>query len=209
MATVYTSRSRTTRIRLLLAAAAAVLVLLGFLVARMLGDDEPAPAAAPPPPPAASAPAPELSSAPPPPPVPAGAVDAYEPLQVEAANAVTGLEMQDTEDEGGGKNAGWINDGDSLRFDDVNFGDTPPAQLNVRLASEVGEGGGGRVEIRLGSPAAEPSATLSTSGTGGWQSWRTEATDMKPVTGVHTVFVTFGSDRPDDFLNVNWLAFRR
>jgi hypothetical protein len=29
------------------------------------------------------------------------------------------------------------------------------------------------------------------------------------VTGVHTVFVTFGSDRPDDFLNVNWLLFRR
>jgi hypothetical protein len=79
----------------------------------------------------------------------------------------------------------------------------------VRLAAEVGEGGGGRVEIRLDSPTAEPVATLSTRGTGGWQSWRTEATEVAGVTGVHTVFVTFGSDRPDDFLNVNWLLFRR
>ena len=149
---------------------------------------------------------PTPSSAPPPPP---DAIDAYQPLQVETADAVTGMEMQDTEDEGGGQNAGWINNGDSLRFDDVNFGDTPPAQLNVRLAAEVGDDGGGRLEIRLDSPTAEPSATLNTRGTGGWQKWRTEATGMAPVTGVHTVFVTFGRDRPDDFLNVNWLVFRR
>lgn len=210
MATVYTSRSRTTRTRLLIGVAVLVLVLLGFLVGQLFGDDDPAPAAAPPPPPpAASSAAPEPAPSSAPPPVPADAIDAYQPLQVEAADAVSGLEMQDTEDEGGGRNAGWINNGDSLRFDDVNFGDAPPAQLNVRLAADVGEGGGGRVEIRIGSPSAEPVATLGTAGTGGWQSWRTEATDMKPVTGVQTVFVTFGSDRPDDFLNVNWLVFRR
>jgi hypothetical protein len=150
---------------------------------------------------------PTVSPAPPPP--PPGAIDAYQPLQVETADAVTGLEMQDTEDEGGGQNAGWIGNGDSLRFDDVNFGDTPPAQLNVRLASEVGDGDGGRMEIRLDSPTAEPVATLNTRGTGGWQKWRTEATGMAPVTGVHTLFVTFGRDGEGDFLNVNWLVFRR
>ncbi len=209
MSTVYTSRSRTTRTRLLIGAAVAVLVLAGFLIGRLQSDD-PAASAVAPPPPSASAPAspsPAPSSAPPPP--PADAIDAYQPLQVEKADAVTGLEMQDTEDEGGGQNAGWIGNGDSLRFDDVNFGDTPPAQLNVRLASEVGDGDGGRLEIRLDSPTAEPSATLTTRGTGGWQKWRTEATGMAPVTGVHTVFVTFGRDREGDFLNVNWLVFRR
>ena len=207
MSTVYTSRSRTTRNRLLIGAAVAVLVFAGFLIGR-LQSDEPAAstAATSPSAPASPAAEPTVSSAPSPPP---DAIDAYQPVQVEKADEVTGMEMQDTEDEGGGQNAGWINNGDSLRFDDVNFGDTPPAQLNVRLAADVGDDGGGRVEIRLDSATAEPSATLSTRGTGGWQSWRTEATEMAPVTGVHTVFVTFGSDRPDDFLNINWFVFRR
>src|SRR3712207_8865174 len=51
-------------------------------------------------------------------------------------------------------NAGWINGGDWLRFDGVNFGATPPASVNVRVASE--SQAGGRVEIRVGSPDAAP-----------------------------------------------------
>ena len=192
---------------MLIGAAVAVLVLAGFLIGRLQSDEPAASSAAAPAASSSAAPPaePTVSSAPPPPP---DAIDAFKPLQVEKADEVTGMEMQDTEDEGGGQNAGWINNGDSLRFDDVNFGDTPPAQLNVRLAADVGDDRGGRVEIRLDSPTAEPSATLTTRGTGGWQSWRTVATEMAPVTGVHTVFVTFGNDRPDDFLNVNWLVFR-
>jgi hypothetical protein len=136
-------------------------------------------------------------------------VDAYAPLQAEDAAAQSGIEMQDTGDEGGGRNAGWINNGDWLRFDAVNFGLTPPARIDARVAAEVPADGGGRLEIRIDSPSAEPVATLVTSSTGGWQTWRTETTDMTPVTGLHTVFVTFGSDRPDDFLNVNYIKFAR
>ena len=175
---------------MIIGAAVAVLVLAGFLIGR-LQSDEPAASAASsagpaPSVPAEPSPSPTPSSAPPPPP---GAIDAYQPVQAETADAATGVGMQDTGDEGGGQNAGWISDGDSLRFDDVNFGDTPPTELNVRLAAEVRDGGG-RLEIRLDSPTAGPSATLNTRDTGGWQKWRTEAgTGMAPVTGVHTVFV--------------------
>ena len=79
--------------------------------------------------------------------------------------------------------------------------------MNIRVASE--SQAGGRIEIRLDSPDATPVATLTTSHTGGWQNWRTETTPVEPVTGRHTVYVTFGSDRPDDLVNVNWLVFRR
>ena len=78
----------------------------------------------------------------------------------------------------------------------------------LTLRIPAGEAGG-RIEIRLDSPDAAPVATLTTSHTGGWQNWRTESTGTAPVTGVHTVFVTFGHDGPDDFLNLNWLTFRR
>ena len=207
--TVYRSRSRTVRNRLLVAAAVVVLLLTGFLIGRAQGTDDPAAATTvvPSAPPSPAPPSDPPSD--PPSPVATGGRDAYQPLQVEDAAELVGLELEDTADEGGGRNAGWINDGDRLRFDDVNFGDQPPAQLNVRLAADVPDDGGGRLEIRLDSPSNEPAATLETSGTGGWQNWRTEATGMAPVTGLHTVYVTFGSDRPDDFLNVNWLVFRR
>jgi hypothetical protein len=204
--TVYRSRSRTTRNLLLIAAAVVALVLVGFLIGRR--QDDPPALSAPPPPSTASSAAPPPPSPSPTPPVP-GARDAYRPLQVEDAAAASGMEMQDTADEGGGRNAGWINNGDWLRFDGVDFGADPPTQVNLRVAADVPPELGGRLEIRLDSPDGEPSAVLETSGTGGWQNWRTEATSMAPVTGVHTIFVTFANSRPDDFINVNWLVFRR
>jgi hypothetical protein len=203
--TVYRSRWRTTRSRLLIGAAVVVLVLAGFLFGRAQSS-EPAVSAPPPPPPSPSpSPSPSLESTPATR-APAG-IDAYGRLEAENATAVSGIEMEDTGDDGGGRNAGWINNGDWLRFDGIDFGDTPPASVNLRVASEAQAGG--RLEIRIDDPAAPPVATLQTSHTGGWQSWRTESTGMAPVTGVHTVFVTFGHDGPDDFLNVNWLTFRR
>ncbi|MEV6493819.1 carbohydrate-binding protein, partial [Actinoplanes sp. NPDC051633] len=149
---------------------------------------------------------PSPSPSPTPSAAPSGGVDAYRPLQVEDASEVSGPQMQDTEDEGGGRNAGWIGNGDYLRFDNVNFGGTPPTAVNLRVASDLEPGG--RIEIRVDSASNPPLATLNTSKTGGWQSWRTETTEMSPVTGLHTVYVTFGNDRPDDFVNLNWLVFR-
>jgi Carbohydrate binding module (family 6) len=201
-ATVYKSRSRTLRNRLLIAAGVVVLVAAGFLIGRaQAGPQTPAPAAA-----ASTPPSESPSSSPTPSAVPVGGVDAYRPLQVEDASEVSGPQLQDTEDEGGGRNAGWIGNGDYLRFDNVNFGGTPPTAVNLRVASDLEPGG--RIEIRVDSASNPPLATLNTSKTGGWQSWRTETTEMSPVTGLHTLYVTFGNDRPDDFVNLNWLVFR-
>ena len=199
--TVYRSRSRTLRNRLLVAAEVVLLIVAGWLLGRSSASPAPAKSA----PIVSSAPSP--SAEPSPAPVPTGGVDAYQPLQVEDAAEVSGLEMQDTEDEGGGRNAGWINNGDFLRFDDVNFGASPPASVNVRVATDTDKTG--RIEIRIDSKDSPPVATLTTSRTGGWQNWITQTTDMAPVTGLHTVYVTFGNPAPDDFINLNWLVFRR
>lgn len=213
--TIYRSRSRVARNRLLAGAAVVTLVVGAFLVGRG-GSDAPAVSAPPAPPPASARPSPEDTPASPedtpvePPPSSAAAVtgiDAYQRLEAESADARSGVEVEDTGDVDGGQNVGWVNNGDWLRFDGIDFGATPPTAVNLRVASESSTGG--RLEIRLDSPTVEPSATLTVSHTGGWQNWRTETTTMAPATGVHTVFVTFGSDRPDDFLNVNWLTFRR
>lgn len=201
-ATVYKSRSRALRNRLLIAAGVVVLLVVGWLLGRSSASSSQA--VADPLPPSSSlspspSPPPSPSASPPP---PARKIT----LQVEDAAQVSGLEMQDTSDTGGGRNAGWINNGDFLRFDNVDFGPTAPASVNVRVASDTDKDG--QILIRVDSVENPPVATLSTARTGGWQNWVTQTTDMTPVTGPHTVFVTFGNEAPDDFVNVNWLEFR-
>jgi hypothetical protein len=207
--TVYRSRSRTTRQRLLVVAAVLVLVLAGFLVGRMQGGSGAEGSAVPP-----ASPAPSsipLSVSPPPPPTSAApatpiGVDAYSPIQAENAVAQQGTGVQDTGDEGGGKNIGWVNGGDWLQFDSINFGDTAPAQMVARVASDV-QNDVSRMEIRIDSPSNPPIGSLPIHNTGGWDAWRTQATDVTAVTGVHTVFVAFASDSGDDFLNLNYFLF--
>jgi hypothetical protein len=45
--------------------------------------------------------------------------------------------------------------------------------------------------------------------TGGWQTWRSVPGNVSAVTGTRTVYLTFNSGQPNDFVNVNWFVFRR
>jgi hypothetical protein len=211
---VYRSRSSTTRRRALTVAAGVALVLLGYLIGRLQGFGTPANGSASRPAASVAAPssaAPQPSSTPPPsisaaptPTTPAG-VDAYAPLQAEAAAAQQGTQTEDTADVGGGKDVGWINNGDWLRFDDVSFGDTPATQLVARVSSQSDNGG--RMEIRIDTPSNPPVATLQVNNTGGWQNWQTATAAVTPVTGLHTIFVTFADDAGDEFMNLNYFSF--
>ncbi|MEU4242157.1 carbohydrate-binding protein [Actinoplanes sp. NPDC026619] len=199
---VYRTRAYRTRQRVLIALGAVGLVLLGYLIGRW--QDTPAPASAKalptaPPPSAAAPSAAPTTSAPPTPTV-------YQTLQAESADGNEGIQSQDTEDQGGGKNVGWIASGDSLRFDHVEFGEVPANTLDVRVASDAEDG---RMDVRLDSPTAGPVGTLRVTKTGGWQNWRTdEVTLTPPVTGTHTVYFTFARDGDGEFLNVNWFQFQ-
>jgi len=194
------------RRRLLIGLAGAGLLLVGYGVGRW--QDTPAgPVVALPPPapstvaaalPSAAAPEPAATTAPPKPTV-------YPKLQAEAADGQNGTQSQDTEDEGGGQNVGWIADGDSLRFDGFDFGPVPATQFEARVASDTE---GGRMEIHLDGPEQPAVGTMSVTRTGGWQSWRTDAGTITPVTGRHTVFLTFARDNGDEFLNINWIQFQ-
>jgi hypothetical protein len=208
---VYHSRSRVTRNRLALAAAGLALVLLGYLIGRLQGgSDTPAAAAVAAPPSAASSPAepaapsaePALSPSTPAP----GGIDAYAVIQAETAAGQQGTQFQETEDEGGGQNIGWISNGDWLRFDDVEFGTEPATKVAVRLACDV-DGGGGRIEFRLDSPGNAPVGTVQVEDTGGWQDWESRSADIEPTTGRHTVFLTFARDDAAEFVNLNYFAF--
>jgi hypothetical protein len=152
---------------------------------------------------AASASAPPSSATPSAPDTPV-AVDADVTLQAEAAAAQQGTQTEDTTDDGGGKDVGWVNNGDWLRFDGVNFGRTPPGKLVARVSSQSDHGG--RMEIRIDTPSTAPVATIQVTNTGGWQNWQTVTAALTPVTGPHTVFVTFANDSDDEFMNLNYFT---
>jgi hypothetical protein len=138
-----------------------------------------------------------------------GGVNAYGTIQAESYNAQSGTQTEATTDTGGGSDVGWIANGDWLQYNNVNFGTTPATQFSARVASGAAGGVSGLVEVRLDSRSNAPIGSFAIANTGGWQSWRTVPANISAVTGTHTVYLTFTSGQPADFVNVNWFTFGR
>lgn len=138
---------------------------------------------------------------------PAGDHDAYATIQAEAYDAQSGIGTEPTSDTGGGENIGWAGNGDWVRFDGVEFGQSPAHTFSVRVASGAPRGISGLVEVRLDDVNAAPIGSFAVANTGGWQSWQTVPANITPTTGTHTVFLRFTSGQPADFVNVNWFTF--
>ncbi|GAA3531884.1 carbohydrate-binding protein [Nonomuraea rosea] len=139
--------------------------------------------------------------------VPPGGVDARSTIQAERYQAQSGTIVETTTDTGGGQNIGAISNGDWLRFDGVNFGSEAARQFRARVASGAAAAVSGLVQVRLDSPTGAVIGDFALANTGGWQSWRTVPANITGVTGTHTVYLTFSSGQPADFVNVNWLTF--
>jgi hypothetical protein len=138
---------------------------------------------------------------------PGGTIDAYGRIEAEAYAAQNGVATQPTTDTGGGGNLTSLSNGDWVRFDRVEFGSGGATNFQARVACGASGGISGLVQVRLDSPTAAPVGNFAIADTGGWQSWRTVPGNVNRVTGVHTVFLTFDSGQPADFVNVNWLTF--
>jgi Carbohydrate binding module (family 6) len=149
--------------------------------------------------------APPTSAAPSP--TTGGGTGAYGTIQAESYNAQSGTQTETTMDTGGGLDVGWIANGDWLQFNNVDFGSTAARQFYGRVASGASGGASGLVEVRLDSRSNAPIGSFAVGNTGGWQTWRTVPANITAVTGTHTVYITFTSGQPADYLNINWLTF--
>lgn len=201
---VYRTRSHVQRRRALTGLAGLALLLVGYGIGRWQDSPSPVAVAAPPAVSSESASAPASPSVAPT--TAAPKPTDYRRLEAEKADALNGVQAQDTEDQDGGQNVGFIAAGDSVRFDDFDFGPVPATQLEVRVASDADNGG--RMEIHLDSPEQPAAGTLQVTRTGGWQSWRTDVVTLTPVTGKHTIFLTFVRPDGNEFINLNWLQFK-
>src|SRR5689334_3195034 len=147
------------------------------------------------------------TTSPPPAPPPTGGTGAYDSIRAESISAQSGTQLEPTTDAGGGQDMGFIANGDWAQYSNVDFGSSPAHQFSARVASGAAAGVSGLVEVRLDSRSNAPIGSFAIANTGGWQSWRTAPANLSAVTVVHTVFLTFTSGQPADFVNVNWFTF--
>lgn len=92
----------------------------------------------------------------------------------------------------GGECIGWIEHGDWVRYDRVDFS-SRTEQIEFRSASATQ---GGIIEVRLDSPDGELLGTCRVQPTGGWQLWKSFKARIVPTSGVKTVCLTFKSAQP-------------
>jgi len=87
----------------------------------------------------------------------------------------------------GGECIGWIEQGDWVRYEHVDFGQGT-RRMEIRAASATR---GGIIEIRLDGPDGELLGTCAIPNTGGWQSWSSFGATIKPVSGIKTLCLAF------------------
>ncbi|WP_432843135.1 DUF1996 domain-containing protein [Dactylosporangium sp. CA-092794] len=118
----------------------------------------------------------------------------------------SGARTENTGDAGGGKNVGWLADGDWLRYDGVDLGPAGTLATSVRVAAAYRDRTG-TVEVHTGSATGPLVGSLPVTSTGGWQAWQTRTTAGTSPGGRQDVFLVIRSPQPNDFVNINWFAF--
>ncbi len=99
----------------------------------------------------------------------------------------------------GGECIGWIENGDWVRYEAVDFGQRTE-QLEIRAASATE---GGIIEIRLDAPSGELLGACPIPHTGDWQNWSSFKARIKPLEGTKTVCLVFRA-RQSAALKAKW-----
>lgn len=121
--------------------------------------------------------------------------------------AMRGVETGDCSE--GGRCIGWIRNGFWAQYQNVDFGKRSD-QVEFRAASPDGQG---KIEIRLDRVDGPLLGLCEIPSTGGWQSWRTFTTSIKPTSGKRTVCLVFKAQKqPEPKLprgfTVVWAQFK-
>jgi lysophospholipase L1-like esterase len=122
------------------------------------------------------------------------------PSKIEAEDfiAMNGVRIENTSDDGGGRNVGYIDQGDWMDYN-VNATRAGSYTLNIRLATP---GSNGQLQVR--NTAGTVLAVMNVPVTGGWQAWQTVNTSVSLPAGNQTLrIIATGTGN----WNINWLNF--
>ncbi|NMB32846.1 MAG: family 43 glycosylhydrolase [Clostridium sp.] len=87
----------------------------------------------------------------------------------------------------GGRNVGYIENGDWIQVKGVDFSNGA-SSFEARVASDAE---GGKIEIRLGGPTGRLIGVCEVENTGGWQDWTSKSCTVSDVTGVQDICFRF------------------
>ncbi|RXZ82311.1 carbohydrate-binding protein [Paenibacillaceae bacterium] len=122
--------------------------------------------------------------------------------QAEHYDAMNAVQAEETTDDGGGKNIGFIENGSWIMWQGMDLHGIESMNFRVSSAAD-----GGTIEMRVDSPDGALITSVDINNTGGWQNWLTVSSDLgrKPE-GQHDIYFVFKGG--DGFLfNVNWIEF--
>lgn len=120
-------------------------------------------------------------------------------VQAEFYTEMSGIQLQDTSDEGGGKNVGWIDTGDYMTYR-LRVEEAGTYRIIYRVASESGG-----AEIRL-NLSFSTLATTPIAATGGWQVWTdVTSTEFELQPGVYTFTIRANTGG----FNLNYFTFEK
>ncbi|WP_042160229.1 carbohydrate-binding protein [Paenibacillus gorillae] len=108
---------------------------------------------------------------------------------------------------GTGAYLGWIDEGDWISYNNIDFGNGELNQFQASAAVDPGYAGK-QIELRLDSKTGPLIGTFTFSDTGGWTSFQTQTTDVSGASGVHHLFlVAKGSGI--GFGSIDWFTFKK
>ena len=114
-------------------------------------------------------------------------------IEAESYCAMSGIQLEDTSDNGGGQNVGWTDSGDWLDYR-VSLPESGEYTLTYRIASTANTG-----QLRLLTDGGSVADT-SLPNTGGWQSWQSVSTTVNLSAGTQTLRLQVAGPG----FNLNW-----
>jgi len=127
---------------------------------------------------------------------------AYSQIEAEDYDTQSGIDTESCSE--GGQNIGWIEDGDYLVYENIDFGGGA-VSFDARVASDTS---GGNIELYLDSLTGTQIGTCAVPYTGGWQAWETHSCPVSGADGIHDLYLKF-TGGSGYLLNVNWCQFIR
>jgi hypothetical protein len=128
-------------------------------------------------------------------------VNAFDRIEAENFDSRYGSVRNDAAN-ADGDYIGWIQNGDYIVFNDVDFG-SGADKLEIRASSA---GHGGKVEVMTDNVKSPPAGVATITNTGSWESWKTITCSIDRINGRHKLILKFTGD--DDILyKINWFKF--
>ncbi|GAB3579187.1 carbohydrate-binding protein [Hymenobacter daeguensis] len=122
-------------------------------------------------------------------------------LQAEAANVNNGMTVEACSDTGGGQDMGYIDAGDYLVWNNINFPTTGTYLIEYRVASGAN---GGTISSDLNAGSIQLGSTAIPA-TGGWQNWTTVSKTVNVNAGTYN----FGVYAQTGGYNLNWVRITK